>query len=133
MTPLEALALKMHATRREVERLRLELARHECQHELAAEIVEYGFEKFPSEFRDRDGERYEFKGDDRKPCWKGEWESSEDGTEDVAVGDNRDGGWCGPCEKREKLREPYGDAKRKLGALKTAFWRTAKRLAEAQS
>lgn len=120
-------ASDIHLARESAEKLRLDMAAFVCQHELAWDLLsEFG----PGEpFLDRYGCRYRLKDEDRKACWKGRWEresSYEDGSY-VCLGDNREGGWCSPCQAREKLRKPYAEAKKRLGYLRGSLWRLAKR------
>lgn len=118
-------ASEIHLAREHAEKLRREMAAFECQHELAWDLLS---ESGPGEpFLDRDGCCYRLKDEDRKACWKGRWErhSEYDDGDYVCLGDNREGGWCGPCETREKLRAPYAAARKRLGSLKGALWRLA--------
>ena len=116
---IESLALKMHRARTQAETLRKQMAACECQRE-----------------EEQNG----------RPCWKATWIPPEyDNSMDAPLlrlqrdywdhaggnaeeGDPRWAPWCEPCAKREQLRPLRTQASRSLGALKTAFWRAAKRL-----
>lgn len=122
-------ASEIHLAREHAEQLRRGMAAFECQHELAVFMTwDLWDEEFSSARHDEDA-RERPTNEDAKPCWKGKWFylGSCDGSEYRALGDNREGGWCGPCKAREKLRPPYAAAKKRLGSLKGALWRLAAR------
>lgn len=131
-----ALVVRLHHARLDVERLRREMAACQCQHELAGEFL-HGFD---TPYRDalaldRDGTPYAWRDPetgevllDWQPCWKGRW-SNEEGVGYITLGEG-ERGTCDPCARREKMRQPYSEAKRHLGATKSALTRAAKRLAE---
>jgi len=134
MSAIEKLALKMHATRCEVERLRREMAACQCQFELGAELAkDVDTDRMLAGIEDAD-RRPDPDESERKPCWKGGWHYCDPfgSTEYRTIGEERPGGWCKGCKKRQPMLAPYEKAKRSLAALKGAFWRAAKRLAEAQ-
>lgn len=120
----------LHQAGLEFQRLRAEMAAFECQHELAAELADlvYLAEDFDFDAVDR---RPQPSSGDRKPCWKGQWKHrGPDGDgEYVTLGQKR-GGWCTPCQSREKLRPSFVAAKSRLAHLKGALWGFAKREAE---
>ena|ERR1700753_3411397 len=125
MTKLEQLAVRLHKARAKVSSIKSDMAAFRCQYEQAA--------IFLSELRDRNGFPYEAHDTLQDPCWKGTYEDCGDSygrKEYVAFGDDRDGGWCGPCKAREKLREPLSEVKLRMAGLAGAFWRAVKLLAQ---
>jgi hypothetical protein len=135
MSAIEKLALKMHATRCEVERLRREMAACQCQFEQAADWAQFiRIDRDLADIKDDDA-RPDADEEERKPCWKGYYLTDHEGNAHFrSYGASRPGGgWCPECKRRQEMYAPFVDAKRSLAALKGAFWRAAKRLAEAQS
>lgn len=121
-------ASDIHLARETVEKIRREMAVFQCQHELAVFLTWdlYDHEFSPAR-HDEDARERPAIEEDGKPCWKGQWVhlGSYEGSEYRTLGDNRDGGWCGPCEAREKFRKSYAAARKRLGSLKGALWRLA--------
>lgn len=135
---IESLLSKAHAARMEVRRIEREMRACVCQHELAADICSERADVTEEPcligsplFLDRNGQEYEFKADDFRPCWKGQWiDCSEERPYYEAQGDFRPGGWCDPCKKREGIRKLREPARRRLAGLKSAIWAAAKKCAE---
>lgn len=120
---IRRLLSKLHLARGEVSSLRRKMGDFICQHELGAELAESVREQnWHACIQDH---REHPSGDDLKPCWKGKWESDGYDSEYVCLGDNRDGGWCGPCLDRERLRAPLAAARRRLAGLQSALWKLA--------
>lgn len=142
----ESLLARAHRARMEVRRIEADMRACKCQHESALEhctasVVGDGL--WWRELTDRDGKRYQREDqngkmlEDWQPCWKGkmvpsgnpyplppmEWEA-------YGWSEERPGGWCGPCRKRETIRKGLEPARRHLAGLKSAVWAAAKKCAE---
>lgn len=122
---LAALAVKMHRARVKVERLRKERVALACERDYRKQPEAcWRYKTTPDQV---DG----FGGVELRGCreYAGGGSCDIDGTlgpEDTEPSEH----WCASCRQRKQVRAQEVAASRALGALKSAFWRMAKRLAE---
>lgn len=125
MSDLQELVNRANRARLLVKELTAQRAALVCEHERAYWIMSsVSWPKHHPIYDLADGTSIDDKANAHlfKPCWKGEWGDPGEGY--IQVGDDR--GWCEPCRKREKLRQPLMDARAKFGALRAALWRKAR-------
>lgn len=125
MTPLESLAVRMHEARQRLLAIEKQLPVLVCERKRDASSAQRG------------------------PCWRYDVAIADDGSDSgLAYREYNGGGttdydgkvadgdpdpvtlWCATCQRNHELYRARVSASRRLGALKSAFWRAAARLAK---